>query len=139
MNFVNVSTDIMATTKSRVLPVGNNFFVWHLLNSLTEKVYETLRHVFGQHIRNSIIWAFTAKYHVIHWQMQIKSVIGAYMQTLRRRLSALQESFMSTKILVSNCNKPHMHWMPRLLIYVCLYFHGLNFAVTKELSSCTLL
>ena len=75
----------------------------------------------------------------IHWQMQIKSVIGAYMQTLRRRLSALQESFMSTKILVSNCNKPHMHWMPRLLIYVCLYFHGLNFAVTKELSSCTLL
>lgn len=75
-------------------------------------------------------------YPAIHWQMQTKSVTGAYTQTLHRRLSALQESFISTKISALNCNKLHMHWMPRLLIYVCLCSHGQNFVIAKEQSSC---
>ncbi len=100
MNFVNVSNAIMATTRSRVLPVGINFFVWLLLNSLTEKVYETSKHVSEQHRRSSIIVAFASGYSITHWQMLIKSVIGAYMQTLRRFLSVLQESFISINFIL---------------------------------------
>ncbi len=46
MNFVNVSNDITATIRSGVSLAGNNFFVCRLLNSLTGRAYETLRHVF---------------------------------------------------------------------------------------------
>ncbi len=38
MNFVNVSSDIMATIKSRALPVGNKFLCMAFANSHTEKV-----------------------------------------------------------------------------------------------------